>query len=191
MRRWGCSRQEIHAQLQGARREHELELGCRRVLGREQEVSGNSEQQILEDTAPSHLPAHSRCVPRCPVSLQCPQQCPFGTERGLCRLGAVFVRQAPMQSVSAGLSHGQTCSSSCWQQTTFILCHTSTACVGFFCSHESQVSLQDFAVTDARARSEARLKLLSVILFLELGYQGWGEQALPFCHPWFAWVCLV
>lgn len=88
-----------------------------------------------------------------------------------------------------GLSHGQTCSSSCWQQTTFILCHM--ACVGFFCSRESQVSLQDSAVTDARARSEARLKLLSVILYFELGYQGWGEQALPFCHPWFARVCLV
>lgn len=62
---------------------------------------------------------------------------------------------------------------------------------GVFCSRESQVSLQDSAVTDARARSEARSKLLSVILYFELGYQGWGEQALPFCHPWFARVCLV
>lgn len=46
---------------------------------------------------------------------------------------------------------------------------------GFFCSHESQVALQDFAVTDARRRSETRLKLLSIILFLELCYQGGGE----------------
>lgn len=65
-----CSKQEIHAQLQGALWELEQELGCRRVLGREKEISGDSEQQTLEDAAPSHLPVHSRCVPHFPVSLQ-------------------------------------------------------------------------------------------------------------------------
>lgn len=62
---------------------------------------------------------------------------------------------------------------------------------GVFCSHESQVSLQDFAVTDAQTRSETHLKLLSIVLFLELGYRGGGKQTLPFCHSLFAWVCLA
>lgn len=62
---------------------------------------------------------------------------------------------------------------------------------GFFVLVNHKFHFKIPPLTDARARSEARLKLLSVILYFELGYQGWGEQALPFCHPWFARVCLV
>lgn len=162
------------------------------LVGRDQEVSEENGTQTLEDTAPSPLPVDPRHVPCCLLQLcvtaEWPQQWPFGTERGIGHSDIIFVRnschvecvcgaepQPNLQQRLLTTNHG------------YFVSHEHSL-RGVFCSRESQVSLQDFAMTDARTWSESHLKLLSIILFLELGSQGeGGSKPCPSVTLGFVW----